>query len=42
MELAEHNMLVALARNDNDIGKLARYGSVYEEEYMKIHRFSKN
>ena len=38
-ELAEHNMLVDLARND--IGKIARYGSVYVEEYMKIHRFSK-
>lgn len=39
-ELAEHNMLVDLARND--IGKIARYGSVHVEEYMKIHRFSKN
>lgn len=38
-ELAEHNMLVDLARND--IGKLAEYGSVRVEEYMKIHRFSK-
>ncbi len=38
-ELAEHNMLVDLARND--IGKIAEYGSVYVEEYMKIHRFSK-
>ena len=38
-ELAEHNMLVDLARND--IGRIAKYGSVYLEEYMKIHRFSK-
>lgn len=38
-ELAEHNMLVDLARND--IGKIAEYGSVCVEEYMKIHRFSK-
>ena len=38
-ELAEHNMLVDLARND--IGKIAEYGSVHVEEYMKIHRFSK-
>lgn len=38
-ELAEHNMLVDLARND--IGKISEYGSVYVEEYMKIHRFSK-
>ena len=38
-ECAEHNMLVDLARND--IGRLAEYGSVTVEEYMKIHRFSK-
>lgn len=38
-ELAEHNMLVDLARND--IGRIAEYGSVYVQEYMKIHRFSK-
>lgn len=38
-ELAEHNMLVDLARND--IGRLSEYGSVTVEEYMKIHRFSK-
>lgn len=38
-ELAEHNMLVDLARND--IGKISEFGSVYVEEYMKIHRFSK-
>ncbi|WMJ88660.1 anthranilate synthase component I [Anaerocolumna sp. MB42-C2] len=38
-ELSEHNMLVDLARND--VGKIAKYGSVKVEEYMKIHRFSK-
>mgnify|MGYP004601516185 FL=1 len=38
-ELAEHNMLVDLARND--IGRIAEYGTVNVEEYMKIHRFSK-
>jgi hypothetical protein len=35
-ELAEHNMLVDLARND--MGRIAKYGSVYLEDYMKIHR----
>ena len=38
-ELAEHNMLVDLARND--VGKISEYNSVHLEEYMKIHRFSK-
>lgn len=38
-ELSEHNMLVDLARND--IGRIAEYGSVYVEDYMSIHRFSK-
>lgn len=38
-EVAEHNMLVDLARND--IGRIAKYGSVAVEDYMKIHRFSK-
>lgn len=38
-ECSEHNMLVDLARND--IGKIAQFGSVEVEEYMKIHRFSK-
>lgn len=38
-ELAEHNMLVDLARND--IGKISEYGSVTVEDYMKVHRFSK-
>lgn len=38
-ELSEHNMLVDLARND--VGRIAKYGSVHVEDYMKIHRFSK-
>lgn len=38
-ECSEHNMLVDLARND--IGKIAEFGTVEVEEYMKIHRFSK-
>ncbi len=38
-ELSEHNMLVDLARND--VGRIAKYGSVCVEDYMKIHRFSK-
>lgn len=38
-ELAEHNMLVDLARND--VGQIAEFGSVEVEEYQKIHRFSK-
>ncbi len=38
-ECAEHNMLVDLARND--IGRIAKYGSVKVEDYMAIHRFSK-
>lgn len=38
-ELAEHNMLVDLARND--IGKIAKFGSVEVKDYMSIHRFSK-
>lgn len=38
-ELSEHNMLVDLARND--VGRIAEYGTVIVEEYMKIHRFSK-
>lgn len=37
-ELAEHNMLVDLARND--IGKISKFGSVVVSEYKKIHRFS--
>lgn len=38
-ELSEHNMLVDLARND--VGRIAKYGSVHVDDYMKIHRFSK-
>lgn len=38
-ELAEHNMLVDLARND--VGRISEYGSVFVKDYMKIHRFSK-
>mgnify|MGYP000186527385 CR=1 FL=1 len=38
-ELAEHNMLVDLGRND--IGKISRYGSVKVTEYMAVHKYSK-
>lgn len=37
-ELAEHNMLVDLGRND--IGKISRFGSVAVEKYHSIERFS--
>ncbi len=37
-ELAEHNMLVDLGRND--IGKISRIGSVAVEKYLSIERFS--
>lgn len=37
-ELAEHIMLVDLARND--IGRVAKYGTVDVPELMKIHKFS--
>jgi len=37
-ELAEHNMLVDLGRND--IGKVCKFGSVKVEDYLSIHRFS--
>ncbi len=37
-ELAEHNMLVDLGRND--IGKVSRIGSVKVEDYLSIERFS--
>lgn len=38
-ELAEHNMLVDLGRND--IGRIAKYGSVEVTGYKMIHRYSK-
>ncbi|EEG78489.1 anthranilate synthase component I [Dethiobacter alkaliphilus] len=37
-ELAEHVMLVDLGRND--IGRVARYGTVNVKEYAKVERFS--
>jgi len=37
-EVAEHNMLVDLARND--LGRVCRYGSVKVREYMKIEKYS--
>lgn len=37
-ELAEHNMLVDLGRND--LGKISQFGSVKVEKYMEIERFS--
>ncbi|OON90645.1 MAG: anthranilate synthase component I [Candidatus Epulonipiscium fishelsonii] len=38
-ELAEHNMLVDLARND--VGKVSKFSSVKVDEYLQIHRYSK-
>ena len=37
-ELAEHNMLVDLGRND--LGKVSKFGTVEVENYMEILRFS--
>lgn len=37
-ELAEHNMLVDLGRND--IGRISRLGTVQVEKYLEIERFS--
>ena len=37
-ELAEHNMLVDLGRND--LGKISRFGTVRVEKYHQIERFS--
>jgi anthranilate synthase component 1 len=37
-ELAEHNMLVDLGRND--LGKVSEFGSVRVEKYLSIERFS--
>lgn len=38
-ELAEHNMLVDLGRND--IGKISEIGTVKVTEYMKVLKYSK-
>lgn len=38
-ELAEHNMLVDLGRND--IGRLSKFGTVQVSEYQQIHRYSR-
>ena len=38
-ELAEHNMLVDLGRND--IGKISRFGTVEVTEYQMVHRYSR-
>lgn len=37
-ELAEHNMLVDLGRND--LGKISKFGTVEVERYMEVLRFS--
>ena len=37
-ELAEHNMLVDLGRND--LGRLSKFGTVTVEKYMNIERYS--
>lgn len=37
-ELAEHNMLVDLGRND--LGKVSKFGTVEVEKYLSIERFS--
>ena len=37
-ELAEHNMLVDLGRND--IGKISKVGTVEVEKYMSVERYS--
>jgi len=37
-ELAEHNMLVDLGRND--LGKISKFGTVEVEKYHQIERFS--
>ncbi len=37
-ELAEHNMLVDLGRND--LGRISEFGSVRVEEYQKVLKFS--
>ncbi len=37
-ELAEHNMLVDLGRND--LGKISKFGTVEVEKYMSVERYS--
>lgn len=37
-ELAEHNMLVDLGRND--LGKISKFGTVQVEKYLSLERFS--
>ncbi|KJS47056.1 MAG: anthranilate synthase subunit I, partial [Peptococcaceae bacterium BRH_c23] len=37
-ELAEHNMLVDLGRND--LGRISKFGTVKVENYLSIERFS--
>jgi anthranilate synthase component 1 len=37
-ELAEHNMLVDLGRND--LGKISRFGTVKVDRYLSVERFS--
>lgn len=37
-ELAEHNMLVDLGRND--LGRISEFGSVHVEKYLEVLRFS--
>ncbi len=37
-EIAEHNMLVDLARND--LGRVCKYGSVKLKEYMNVEKYS--
>ncbi|MGI6069616.1 MAG: anthranilate synthase component I [Blautia sp.] len=38
-ELAEHNMLVDLGRND--LGRISRFGSVEVTKYQMVHKYSK-
>jgi len=38
-ELAEHNMLVDLGRND--LGRISQYGSVEVTQYQAIHKYSR-